>query len=210
MKKDSPAYVVAFTFAVCAAFVFLLSLANEATRARAAENRLFAEQAAVLDALGLSYSSPAQALALYSSAVREEEPPAGSEAERVYRARADGAEYLAVRVTAAGVWGSITAVVGSDSRAERLSGLQVVAQNETPGLGGRIEEAWFREQFRGERIGDRGVRIVSGAESRGVGDPDPDNARADGISGATRTSAAMEVLVNKGIRALKALAGGAR
>jgi len=210
MKKDSPVYVVVFTFVVCAAFVFFLALANEATKARVAANRLYAEQAAVLDAFGLSYASPSEALSLYSKSVREESPPAGSAAERIYRAESGGGSLVAVRVTGAGLWGSITAVVGADAAAERLSGIQIVSQNETPGLGGRIEEAWFREQLKGERIGPTGVRVLSGAEAKGSGDPDPDNGLLDGISGASRTSQAMEALINKGVAALRTAGGGAK
>ena len=62
MKKDSILYVVIFTFVVCAAFVFLLALANEATKDQVAANRLFMEQAAVLDAFGIPYASPQEAL----------------------------------------------------------------------------------------------------------------------------------------------------
>ena len=208
MKKDSPVYVVVFTFVVCAVFVFFLALANEGTKDRAAANRLFAERSAVLDALGIAYSDPAEALSLYSNEVKEEEPPAGVAADRIYRAESNGARYLAARVTGAGLWGSITAVVGADADVKRLSGIQIVAQNETPGLGGRIEESWFRNQFKGERVGDAGIRVVSGAEAKGTGDSDPDNGLLDGISGASRTSQAMQSLVNKGIEALRATSGG--
>jgi len=210
MKKDSPFYVVVFTFVVCAAFVFLLALANDATKEKVAKNRLYAEQAAVLDAFGLTYASPSEALSLYSRDVKEENAAAGVAAEKVYRAVVDGKEYIAVRVTGTGLWGSITAILGSDANVERLSGIQIVSQNETPGLGGRIEEAWFRNQFKGERIGPAGVRVTSGAEAKGTGDADPDNGILDGISGASRTSQALGMLVNKGIEALKVVKGGSK
>jgi len=61
MKKDSPLYVVLFTFVICAVFVFLLALANEATKDKVAANRLYAEQAAVLDAFGIAYANPGEA-----------------------------------------------------------------------------------------------------------------------------------------------------
>lgn len=210
MKKDSILYVVVFTFLVCAAFVFFLALANEATKSQVAANRLFAERAAVLDALGISYGSPKEALDLYERLLKELPAPEGTNAQKAYRYEADGKTYFAARVTGAGLWGSISIILGADAGVERLTGLQIVAQNETPGLGGRIDEAWFRGQFRGERIGPEGIRVATGAESRGTGDPDPDNGLLDGVSGASRTSQSMESIVNGGIRALRAIAGGAR
>ncbi len=210
MKKDSVLYVVVFTFVVCAAFVFFLALANEATKEQVAANRLFAEQAAVLDAFGIAYASPQEALALYAERIRDSAVPEGAGAEKAYRYEADGKTYVAVRITGAGLWGAITIILGADSGVERLTGIQIVAQNETPGLGGRIDEAWFRNQFRGERVGPSGIRIATGAESRGTGDPDPDNGLADGVSGASRTSQSMQTIVNGGIEALRAIAGGVR
>ncbi len=210
MKKDSIVYVVIFTFVVCAGFVFFLALANEATKERVAANRLFAERAAVLDTFGIAYASPREALDLYERLLREVPVPEGAGAEKAYRYEADGKTFFAARVTGAGLWGSISIILGADAGVERLTGLQIVAQNETPGLGGRIDEAWFRGQFRGERIGPEGIRVATGAESRGTGDPDPDNGLLDGVSGASRTSQSMEAIVNGGIGALRAIAGGAR
>lgn len=210
MKKDSILYVVVFTFVICAAFVFLLALANEATKDQVASNRLFAEQAAVLDAFGIPYASPQEALTLYSERLTEAPVPAGTNAQKAYRYEADGRVYYAVRVAGAGLWGTITLILAANAELDRLSGVQIVAQNETPGLGGRIEEAWFRDQFRGERIGPAGVRVISGAEAKGTGDNDPDNAVVDGISGASRTSQSMQSIVNNGITALRTIAGGAK
>lgn len=210
MKKDSILYVVVFTFVISAAFVFFLALANEATKDQVAANRLFAERAAVLDAFGIAYTSPPEALDLYNRLLREQPLPEGSGAEKAYRYEADGKTYFAARVTGAGLWGSISIILGADAKVERLTGLQIVAQNETPGLGGRIDEAWFRDQFRGERISSEGIRVRSGAEAQGKGDGDPDNGLLDGISGASRTSQSMESIVNGGIRALRAITGGAR
>lgn len=210
MKKDSILYVVVFTFVVCAAFVFFLALANQATKDQVAANRLFAERAAVLDAFGIEYTAPPEALEKYERFVKDQPVPEGSGAEKAYRYEADGKTYFAARVTGAGLWGSITAIVAADASTERLSGIQIIAQNETPGLGGRIDEAWFRDQFRGERVGPEGIRVQSGAEAKGTGDPDPDNGFLDGVSGASRTSQSMEAIVNGGIRALRAIAGGAR
>ncbi|MFW6163531.1 MAG: FMN-binding protein, partial [Planctomycetota bacterium] len=74
-----------------------------------------------------------------------------------------------------------------------IRGLAIYEQEETPGLGGEIGSAWFRQQFEGKRIvspgGEPGIRI-----HRGDG-PDAPNA-ADGISGATMTCERMEGMLN--------------
>jgi Na+-transporting NADH:ubiquinone oxidoreductase subunit C len=206
MKKDSILYVVAFTFVVCAAFVLILALANEGTKGLVEANREFASQSAVLDALGISWADRSQVAAQYKDRVSPIEgmvPPA-------YRATVDGSEFIAVEHTGAGLWGGITIILAADPEATRIRGVQIIDQNETPGLGGRIEEAWFLDQFKGERAVNQKIRIAVGAESKGTGDTDPENSLADGVTGASRTSQAFEGIVNDALARVKAVAGGAR
>ena len=51
----------------------------------------------------------------------------------------------------AGLWGEITAAVGYDREVQSITGIEIIDQNETPGLGGRISETWFKEQFKGKQ-----------------------------------------------------------
>ncbi len=199
MKKDSIAYVVCFTFAACALFVLPLALANEATRPRVDANRRFAAESAVLRAFGIAYENPEDAARRYAALVRE--LPDGG-----WSATVDGAAYRALRKTGAGLWGSITLIVAADDGAERLRGVEILEQQETPGLGGRIEEAWFKDQFRGERIGPAGISINQ--EGSGSGDADRENSRVDAVTGASRTSDFVEAIVNAAIADLRS--GGAR
>jgi Na+-transporting NADH:ubiquinone oxidoreductase subunit C len=206
MKKDSILYVVAFTFVVCAIFVLVLALANESTKDLVEANREFASQAAVLDALGIAWADRSQAAIQYKQQVT----PVEGSMPRAYRATVDGSEYLAVEHTGAGLWGGITIILAADPEATRIRGIQIIAQNETPGLGGRIEEAWFLDQFKGERVPDQKIRIAVGAESKGTGDTDPENGLADGVTGASRTSQSFEFIINDALARVKAIAGGGK
>ncbi|MFH2113379.1 MAG: FMN-binding protein [Spirochaetota bacterium] len=206
MKKDSILYVVAFTFVVCAVFVLILALANESTKDLVEANREFASQSAILDALGIAWADRNQAATEYKdrvSLLEDSLPPA-------YRATVDGSDFIAVEHSGAGLWGGITIILAADPEATRIKGIQIVAQNETPGLGGRIEETWFLGQFKGEKAVNRKIRIAIGAEARGSGDTDSENGLADGITGASRTSQAFESIVNDSLARVKAIAGGAR
>lgn len=53
-----------------------------------------------------------------------------------------------------GFQGDIRMMVGMDIAAEKLTGMTVLSHLETPGLGARIEEEWFRGQFNGKSIKD--------------------------------------------------------
>ncbi len=203
MKKDSIAYTVIFTFVACVAFVLPLALANEGTKPLVAANREFATQSAVLGAFGLPYSGKDGAAAAFASGVT----PLGTDGGRSWKAVIGGVECVAVEQSGSGLWGTITIVLAAESSGERILGVRVLAQQETPGLGGRIEEAWFLDQFAGELV-SVGLRMSVGAEAKGSGDADPANGLVDGVSGATRTSQAFETIVKAALDRIRAVAGG--
>lgn len=205
-NKDNTLYLVVFSFVCCGLFVAGLAVANELTRERVEANRNFAAQSAVLDALGLRYGDMDEAAALYARTVRSidgSSPPA-------YSAALDDGVHYAVEASGAGLWGTISVIVASDAKVTRIDGIQVLSQNETPGLGGRIDEAWFKNQFRGEAIANGRIGVSSGAEAKGIGDADKDNALVDGVTGATRTTQAMEAILGTAIKRLETVAGGGK
>jgi Na+-transporting NADH:ubiquinone oxidoreductase subunit C len=217
-KKESLGYVVIFTFIVCVAFVLLLSVANQVTLPQVKANQNYASHFAVLAAFGLADTSTAKSEVeeLYASKVQElsigqaapadaaEAGPA-SAASAAYSAEIEGSSYLAVRITNPGLWGPITAILAADPAAERILGFEVLEQQETPGLGGRIGEAWFTEQFKGEKVSPDGR--VSVTQGSGKGDPDRENSRVDAVTGASRTSDFVQILVSKALAAVKEIGG---
>lgn len=88
-----------------------------------------------------------------------------------------------------GLWGQIEAVVGFEEDLETMTGVEFTSQNETPGLGARITEAWFKEQFRGK---EGPFTLVP----EGTAD-EPDE--IDAITGATRTSQYVRTIMNNAV-----------
>jgi len=199
MKKESMLYVVLFTFVVCAVFVVVLAVANEGTKDLVAANKQFATQSAVLGALGIPFADSTEAAAKYSSEVTE----GGTGAYRSWKATVDGTEYVAVEQSGAGLWGTITVIMAATPDAENVRGVRVLLQNETPGLGGRIEETWFLGQFEGEKASGGTVVMKAGAEASGKADTDKANSQVEGISGATRTSQSFGSIVNAGLETIR-------
>ncbi|MDI3280941.1 MAG: RnfABCDGE type electron transport complex subunit G [Bacillota bacterium] len=75
---------------------------------------------------------------------------------------------LAIEVEGKGFGGPIRLLVGVDPETRRLTGLQVLAHQETPGLGARIQEEEWRAQFKGKAAGDpfvvkQDVQAITGA-----------------------------------------------
>jgi Na+-transporting NADH:ubiquinone oxidoreductase subunit C len=182
---------VVFMFVITLVFISALTLVNLATRERVERNRELVRQRAVLYSAGFSLpESDAEIVELFKRSVREVRSEQGELLFYEVRppGQADPAGYVVVRGDP-GLWGEIETSIGYDPALDRLLGLDFIKQNETPGLGARISESWFREQFRGKRGPFR--LVPEGVESA------EDEFQA--ITGATSTSNAVLDLLNRSI-----------
>jgi Na+-transporting NADH:ubiquinone oxidoreductase subunit C len=107
---------------------------------------------------------------------------------------------IAFAVGGPGFWGPIEAMVAVDGSASAIIGVKFYRHTETPGLGARMTEPFFRDQFRGLSLKGRGAaskepffRLVpSGTGSSAE--------ELDAITGATRTSEAIERFLNRELK----------
>lgn len=98
----------------------------------------------------------------------------------------------AIPINGAGLWGSIIGYIGLSADYSEIIGIEFVTQNETPGLGGRISEDSYKEQF-------RGIDISGKTENFIISSPEP-GSNVDAIAGATQTSNAVVKLINDDIK----------
>ncbi len=194
MKKESFLYVVVFTFIVAFIFVFIISLVDNATSDRVARNRELVTAQAFLNAVNLRENDAQKALEEFSMLF------GNVKGDSVIAAEVNRKSILVKQFAGQGLWGTVNGVLAVNSDVTRIIGLDIISHEETPGLGGRIEEDWFKDQFRGEFIPENGIKVRKG---EGGSDKDPDNGVVDGITGASLTSAAMEIIVNNQIELLR-------
>jgi Na+-transporting NADH:ubiquinone oxidoreductase subunit C len=109
----------------------------------------------------------------------------------LYRSRAGD---VAFQIKGPGFWGSISAMIALEADLETMKGLKILENTETPGLGGRIAESWFQDQFKGKKLVPE-LKIVPYGEAEGSNE-------VDAITGATRTSKAFERIINSNIKIL--------
>ncbi|GAB4222074.1 MAG: Na(+)-translocating NADH-quinone reductase subunit C [Spirochaetales bacterium] len=204
MKKDGILYTVVFSFVVAFLFVFLLALANEGTAGIVKRNQEIARQKAVLSAMAIPFHSDEEAEERYKAIEIVEK-----EGIRLYKGTEGGETIYAKEFSGSGLWGTITGILAVDASVTRIVGIQIVSHNETPGLGGRVAEPWFKEQFQGLRIRDGRIRVTYGAEA-GSGKANKEEGIVDGITGASRTSQAMDAILNSEIALLKQILGGTK
>ena len=194
MKKDSLFYTVIFSFTITFILVFILSLASSYTKERVEKNNALTIARAYLLASGVEIDQNSDIDKLFRETFKT-----GTPGSKPLTAEINGSTVIASPFSGKGLWGTITGVISVDNTFSRIVGIEITSHSETPGLGGRIEEGWFKEQFRGESIsGD--IMVV---QSGGMGDTDPDNGILDGITGATRTSESIQNIINNQVRTLK-------
>ena len=113
-----------------------------------------------------------------------------------YSTVVDGQKRWAGDFTGPGLWGNVSLAVGVNSDGSQITGVQVLFDVETPGLGGRIGEPWFTDQFKGLQTASGVVFNPSGQKlSNGM----------DAIAGATITSTAVrDILNNRALILLRA------
>lgn len=198
MNKESILYVVLFTAFTAFVFVFLISWADVSTAELVAKNQELVTAQAFLNAVGRPEEDRDAALKAY------EEFFGSATGDSAVRASLDGEEILITRFSGMGLWGTVTGVLATDASVERIVGIDIISHSETPGLGGRIEQDWFKNQFRGERILPEGIVVRKG---QGGADEDRDNGQVDGITGATLTSTSMAVMLSAEIANLRREAG---
>lgn len=188
MNKKSMSYPIIFMVIVTAIAVLVLAFLNQTTKAKVEENEQLELYRKILYVFDLydGDSSDQEIISLFGEKI---EVNKDDKDRNVYTLK-DGTEDLAYAVPfdGPGLWGSITGYIGVDSDIESITGIEFITQNETPGLGGRISEPPYKEQFRGINISGSGDKYV-------ISRPAP-GGNIDAIAGATQTSTFVENMIN--------------
>lgn len=175
--------MVVFMFSITFVFVVILSFVHLNTKSMIARNEKLFLKRSVLYSAGLPIPENPEELDNYFSDNITESQETGEYPKYISKNNS----IVVYTVNGAGLWGVITAHVGFDSQTGKMTGIDFVKHNETPGLGARIDEDWFREQFRGKK--GPFTYVPEGEE-------DNEN-QFDAITGATGTTKAVKDIVNK-------------
>jgi Na+-transporting NADH:ubiquinone oxidoreductase subunit C len=101
----------------------------------------------------------------------------------------DESDAVAFEFHGPGLWGLISGVIGMENDRNTIRNIKIVHQEETPGLGGRIAESEYLQQFRSKRIYPKLIFVPEGSAEL--------QNQVDAITGATGTSKAFEKLLNE-------------
>jgi len=201
MKKESAVYTVLFMVVLSLVLSSVLGFVSSFTKERIEVNLTAIRAKAILEAVGMNVDE--MDLREIEKTFREKIQIDEFDGRRVYLTSVDGRRIYAFEYTGSGLWGLILAVIALDESFERLAGISFVRHSETPGLGGRIDENWFKKQFSRKKLASSYPYLTFATNVAKPGNYDPEDPTVDAITGATGTSKAVERLVNEAIKQWK-------
>lgn len=184
MKKGYQ-YTVVFMLLVAAIFTAILATTQAAMNPRIDDNREIARQQNLLYAFNIPFGETNEEIQeIYAANIEDDiRTIDGQEIHAFRQLDASGnVTGYAFPFSGPALWGSISGYLAVSEDLSMIKGLTFTEQNETPGLGGRIDEPPFKEQFRDVPMPEGNITYAD---------------ELDAISGATQSSnAVLQVLNN--------------
>ncbi len=181
-KFQESIYTISFMFIITFVFISVLAFVNISTRDITEQNKKIALQKAILSAGGIKLEDQTKVAKTFEKKARKL-----VDFNNIYKLDNN---YVFI-TTGAGLWGEIEAVVGFKNDFKTLTGIEFTKQSETPGLGARISESWFKEQMAGVACPIN--EIIPEGETNKAN-------TIQGITGATITTTAVKDLINKTVK----------
>ncbi len=198
--KRNRAFSVLYMFLITLFFGTVVSIVYGLNQDRIETNDRIKLEGIILKVLNISVPPGVEGqgvLELFKNRVKTVQLESGP----VYIGKSDhgaGTVGYAFQLSGPGFWGPIHGMMGLGPDLREVLGVAFYKHSETPGLGGRISESWFTEQFKGKMLPSspapdevffrlRPPEAVKGANE------------VDAVTGATGTSKAVERLINASI-----------
>lgn len=176
---------VMFMLLITVLYTSVLAFINESTKGIISEQEQLRIKRSVLYVFNMKSDGTSDEVnQLFDDSVTTEEVDGTTVYTRMENGAATG---YALAYTGKGLWGSISGYIGFSPDFTEVLGVDFVAHSETPGLGGRIDEPWFKEQFRGITVDSVETLVIKPSDGGNI----------DGITGATLTSVAVVNIVNQ-------------
>ncbi|BBO19261.1 conserved hypothetical protein [Candidatus Brocadia pituitae] len=202
MTKTSPAYILIFMIILCTVFGTAISSVYYATLDMLKKNEKLHKNRIICQAFKLpvsGVSADAFQKAIDDNISYDQITYQGRPWD-TFKQKDTGS--IGFIFSGTGFWDRITGIMVLSPDLLKCMAIQFLDQKETPGLGARIEEEWFTDQFKGVPIAwdqPADKRIIIGPSPI----PNAKN-RVDAITGATQTSLALMKFLNSELESFRA------
>lgn len=190
LNTNSNIYTFVYMTVVVIIVAVLLAVVSQALAPKQQANILLDKQKQILGALKVDYTN-ADPAEVYYTLVQDTLKYGEME---VYVANINGATKYILPLSGKGLWGGIGGYLALDADKNTIYGVNFNHESETPGLGAKIVEMPFREQFEGKHIRNAAGEVVSVAVLK-AGKHAEGQEQVDAISGATITSSGVSTML---------------
>ena len=111
---------------------------------------------------------------------------------------ANGEKAYVIPVVGRGLWGGLWGYIAVNEAKDKVPGPYFYHESETAGLGARISEKWFQDQFIGKPIFGEDGKVALTVVKAGAAQNENE---VDGVTGATLTSNGVAAMVKDGLTA---------
>jgi len=193
MKKNSPLYIFLFITILSIVFGVAVSLVHYLSLDKLKSNERMIRNRSISRAFNLRIeTSTGEAFENAITAnIEKKELKSSSGTMQLFISKNEPRE-IGFVFTGIGFWDRISGILVLNADLNEIRSIEILDQKETPGLGARIEEEWFKEQFKSIPIDwskPAASRIVFGKTAS-------NGKIINGITGATQTSGALERILN--------------
>jgi len=112
----------------------------------------------------------------------------------LYIGKIDGEVKYIIPMVGSGLWGPVWGYISINADKETIYGATFDHKTETPGLGAEIKQAFYSNQYAGEKISTGGIYSPIKNVKDGSGSLP---GKVDGITGGTITSKGVEEMINR-------------
>ena len=190
LNTNSNIYTFVYMTVVVIIVAVLLAVVSQALAPKQQANILLDKQKQILGALKVDYTN-ADPAEVYYTLVQDTLNYGEME---VYVANLNGAVKYILPLSGKGLWGGIGGYLALDEDKNTIYGVNFNHESETPGLGAKIVEPEFRNQFEGKHIRNAEGAVVSVAVLK-AGKHAEGQEQVDAISGATITSSGVSTML---------------
>ena len=190
LNTNSNAYTIIYACVLVIIVAFLLAFVASALKPTQDANVALDTKKQILSALNIRDCADADAK--YNEVITE-----GELNSPVLKANVDGEEKLVVAVKGAGLWGPLWGWVSINKDGQTVYGTFFNHESETAGLGARIKEQWFQDNFQGKQIFADG-KVALGVYKAGKAPATlSTDYYVDAVTGATLTSNGVNDMIQK-------------
>ena len=199
LNTNSNIYTFVYMTIVVVIVAIVLAFANQTLKPLQEANEKLDKQKQILGALKVDFSQDG-AKATYESIIAIGDTiryakPNTTDSVEVYKATIDGAVKYVLPLSGKGLWGGIGGYLALNEDKNTIWGVNFNHESETPGLGAKIVDYEFRQQFEGHQIRKDNEVVSVAVMKKGKICEAGEEYQVDAISGATITSEGVSTML---------------